>query len=199
MPVKIVTDSTSDIPPELAQELGITVVPVYIRFNDTVYRDRVDLTPQDFFEKLPVYTSPASSQPTPEDFEKVYNDTGDDTDGIVSIHISSKISGTYNSANIAKANMLCRYPIEVIDSGLNSAGLALVVMAAARAAQERKNLPVVLSETKKAMRQTSMFGVVETTEYLARSGRVSKAISTPTKFLNVIPLLTFHEGLTFCS
>jgi DegV family protein with EDD domain len=195
MPVKIVTDSTSDIPPELAQEFGITVVPVYIRFNDTVYRDRVDITPQEFFKKLPSCTCPpASSQPTPEDFEKVYNNTGDDTDGIVSIHISSKVSGTYNSANIAKTNMLSRCPIEVVDSGLNSAGLALVVMAAVRAAQDGKNISGVLSEAKKAIRETSMFGVVETTEYLTRSGRVSKSICTASRYLNVLPLLTFREG-----
>ncbi len=195
MPVKIVTDSTSDIPPELAQELGITVVPVYIRFNDTVYRDRVDITPQQFFDRLSTCTHPpASSQPTPEDFERVYADCGQDVEGIISIHLSAKISGTYNSANMAKTNMLRHCPIEVVDSGLNSAGLALVVMAAARASQDKKNLRDVLAETRKAISQTSMFGVVETMDYLCRSGRVNKAISSASRYLNVLPVLTFREG-----
>ena len=102
MRVKVITDSTSDIPPELAGLLDITIVPVYVQFGDIVYRDGVEITSDEFFQKLtslPVH--PATSQPTPEDFIKVYSKYCNNVDGIVSIHISAKISGTYNSALLA--------------------------------------------------------------------------------------------------
>ena len=195
MTVRIVTDSTSDIPPELAAELGITVVPIYVRFGTQTYRDGVDIEPDRFFEMLvssPFH--PATSQPTPEDFELVYSDLCGESDGIVSIHISSRISGTYNSAEIARNNLASKCPIEIIDSGLNSCGLALVVLAAARAAREGKDFESVLRETHTALEQCDMFGVFATMTYLARGGRINRTISMAANFLNVMPLLTFHKG-----
>ncbi|MFC1983230.1 DegV family protein [Chloroflexota bacterium] len=102
MKVKVITDSTSDIPTELAGALDITIVPVYVRFGDIVYRDGEDISSDTFFQKLTTSSVyPATSQPTPEDFSKVYSKYCNDVEGIVSIHISAKISGTYNSALLA--------------------------------------------------------------------------------------------------
>ena len=99
MTVKIVTDSTSDISPEVANALGITVVPVYVRFGDEVYRDGIDISNDAFYENLLTsFVHPSTSQPIPEDFARVYSDCSKDIDGIISIHVSSKVSGTYNSA-----------------------------------------------------------------------------------------------------
>ena len=99
MKVKVITDSTSDIPPELASALDITIVPVYVRFGDVVYQDGKEITSDEFFRKLTSSSvHPATSQPAPEDFVKVYSKYCNDVDGIISIHISAKISGTYNSA-----------------------------------------------------------------------------------------------------
>jgi len=195
MAIKVVTDSTSDIPLELAQELGLTIVPVYVRFGHTIYRDRIDLTPRQFYEMLSTSPyRPASSQPTPEDFTRCYEELGGDAEGIVYIHLSSKISGTYNSACIASKNLASNCPIEVIDSGTGSAGLALVATAAARAAREGKGLASVLAEAKKAMNQTKVMGVFESMKYLARSGRVNKSIGAASQILNIVPLLTFRDG-----
>jgi DegV family protein with EDD domain len=195
MAVKIVTDSTADIPPGLAAELGIAVVPIYVRFRDRVYRDGVDITPDEFFRLLAESPHhPASSQPTPEDFENAYAAFCDDAEGIVSIHISSKISGTCNAAAIAAANLHPRCPIEVIDSGLNSAGLAIVVMEAARAAQAGSDYTAVLERTRAALRRTDMLGMFSTMKYLVRGGRVSRAIGMVAAIINVMPLLTFREG-----
>jgi DegV family protein with EDD domain len=195
MKVQVITDSTSDMPQGIADELGIRVVPIYLRFGDKIYRDGVDIQKDEFYamlEKAPVH--PATSQPNPEDFTAVYKDYCDDTEGIVSIHISSKISGTFNSANIAKKTLKSNCPIEVIDSKLNSGGLGLVVMAAARMAQSGAGLTEVINEANKASNEVRMFGMFETMKYLARSGRVNKTIAAASSVLHVMPLLIFHEG-----
>lgn len=195
MSIQVITDSTSDIPQDLAEELGIRVVPIYIRFNDKVYRDGVDVQSDDFYKMLATSPyHPATSQPTPEDFASVYKDYCDSVDGIISVHISSKISGTCNSAMIARKMLESKCPIEVVDSRFNSAGLALVAMAAARLAKNGKSLAAVAAEVRRTISKVDMFGVFETMKYLARSGRVSKAIVTAANILNVMPLLTFREG-----
>ncbi|MBN1367124.1 MAG: DegV family protein [Dehalococcoidales bacterium] len=193
--VQVITDSTSDITPELAEQLGIRVVPIYVRFGDKTYRDGVDISPGEFYTRLissPVY--PATSQPNPEDFTNVYREYCEDTDGIVSIHVSSKISGTFNSATMAQRSLKSRCHIEVIDSQFNSAGLGLVVTAAARSAKSGAGVGEVIDEAKKAVNEVRMFGIFETMKYLARSGRVNKTIAAVSGILNVMPLLTFRDG-----
>ncbi len=195
MKVQVITDSTSDIPPELAKELGIRVVPIYLRFGDKIYRDGEDIQISEFYRMLltsPVH--PATSQPTPEDFESVFSEYCDKVDGIVSVHISSQISGTYNSALLAKKMLESKCPIEVIDSQFNSGGLALVAMAAARLAQDGKSVEEIAADTREMTKKVHMFGMFETMKYLARSGRVSRAIVSAANILKVMPLLTFHEG-----
>jgi DegV family protein with EDD domain len=193
--IQVITDSTSDISRDLAEELGIRVVPVYIRFNDKVYRDGVDIQSDEFYRMLadsPYH--PATSQPTPEDFASVYREYCDTFDGIISIHVSSKVSGTCNSAMIAKKMLGSRCPIEVVDSQFTSAGLALVAMAAARLVKAGKDLAAITAEVRRTINKVDIFGVFDTMKYLARSGRVSKAIVAAANILNVRPLLTFREG-----
>ena len=195
MKVQVITDSTSDMPEGLANELGIRVVPIYVRFGDKTYRDGIDIQSDEFYSMLtssPVH--PATSQPNPEDFTGVYREYCDNIDGIVSIHISSRISGTYSSAMIAKKTLKSACPIEVIDSKFNSAGLGLVVVAAARLAQSGAGFAEVIDEANKAVTQVRMFGMFETMKYLARSGRVNKTIATASSILHVMPLLTFNDG-----
>jgi DegV family protein with EDD domain len=195
MKVQVITDSTSDIPQATVKELGIRIIPIYLRFGDKTYRDGIDISIDEFYSMLassPVH--PATSQPNPEDFTDVYKEYCDMTDGIVSIHISSKISGTFNSATIAKKTLRSRCPIEVIDSKLNSGGLGLVAMAAARLAQAGAGFSEVVNETRRAINEVRMFGMFETIKYLARSGRVNKTIARASNILNVMPLLTFRDG-----
>ena len=191
----IITDSTADLPTELAQTYGISVVPIYVRFGENVYRDGVDLSSGQFYEKLRDNSViPSTSQPSPEDFFKVFSEAVDNSSGIVSIHISSKISGTYNSALLAKNLLPRKFPIEVIDSRFNSAGLALAVLHAAKSAAEDKDIQAIMKEVSKVTFEIKMFGMFSTTKYLARSGRVNKAIAVAGSILNVKPLMTFHDG-----
>ncbi|MFC2062638.1 DegV family protein [Chloroflexota bacterium] len=195
MAVQVITDSTSDITQDAAGELGIRVVPIYLRFGDKTYRDGVDIQNDEFYSMLASSSvHPATSQPNPEDFTSVYKEYCNDTDGIVSIHISAKISGTCNSAMIAKKTIKSASPIEVIDSKFNSAGLGLVVMAAARMAQTGAGFAEVVTEANRAVNQVRMFGMFATMKYLARSGRVNKTIAAASRILNVMPLLTFRDG-----
>lgn len=195
MKVQVITDSTSDIPQEIANQLGIRIVPIYLRFGDKTYRDGIDIQTEAFYSMLassPVH--PATSQPSPVDFTSIYQEYCGTVDGIVSIHISSKISGTYNSAIVAQEALKSQCPIEVIDSKFNSAGLGLVVIAAARQAQSGASFTDVIEEAHRAIRQVHMFGMFATMKYLARGGRVNKAIASVSQILHVMPLLTFRDG-----
>ena len=195
MTVHVVTDSTSDLDQVTAGSLGISVVPIYVRWESEVYRDGVDLTPSQFYGRLAhSETHPATAQPGPDDFSKVYR-SHDAVEGIVSIHISSRISGTYNSARLAAERIPAGAPpVEVVDSGFNSAGLGLVVLAAARAATEGAPLHEVVEETRHAMAETRMVGLFDTMKYLARSGRISPARGLAGRLLRVKPILTFRDG-----
>jgi len=195
MNVQVITDSTCDLPQETVDKMGIRVVPIYVRFGEKFYRDGVDISADQFYSMLTSLPDhPATSQPNPEDFTGVYREYCESVDGIVSIHISSRISGTWNSATIAKKTLISRCPIEVIDSGFNSAGLGLVVLAAARAARSGAGYDEVIREARRAISQVRMFGMFQTMQYLVRSGRVNKTISAASRILHVMPLLTFREG-----
>jgi DegV family protein with EDD domain len=137
---------------------------------------------------------PATSQPNPEDFVSTYSEYCDSVDGIISIHISSRVSGTYSSAATAQRSMQSKCPIEVIDSKFNSSGLGLITTTAARLAHSGADMHMILDEVHLAISQMRMFGMFEHMKYLARSGRVSKAIASAANFLNVMPLLTFRDG-----
>jgi len=193
--IKIVTDSTSDISPEVAHALGITVVPIYVRFGDEVYRDGVDISNAGFYHKLATsFVHPSTSPPTPQDFAKVYSDCSKEAEGIVSIHISTKISDTCHSALQGKKMVKGKCQVEVIDYHFASVGLALVVMAAARLAKAGENLQSVLEETRKAINQVHILAILDTMKYLVLGGRVSKATAAVADILQIKPLLTFKNG-----
>jgi DegV family protein with EDD domain len=195
MTVQVITDSTSDIPPELATKLSIRVVPIYVHFGEQTFRDGLDIRNDEFYTMLkasPIH--PTTSQPNPNDFASVYKEFCGKVEGIASIHISSKISGTYNTALLGRELIEDGCPIEVVDSKFNSAGLGLIVIAAARLAQAGASLAEVIHEANSAIQQVSMFGIFSTMKYLARSGRVNKAVATASEFLHVMPLLGFQDG-----
>ena len=117
MTVKIVTDTLSDITGDLAAQLGITAVPLYVRFGEEVYRDRVDITSEDFYRRLINEPKlPSTTQPTPNDFAEVYKKLAQETDEILVIVVSSKLSGTYQSAMQAKDYIKDKCRIEIVDS-----------------------------------------------------------------------------------
>ncbi|MFC2046731.1 DegV family protein [Chloroflexota bacterium] len=195
MAIKIVTDSTADLPSQLADESGITVVPAYLHFGDDIYRDRVDISEGEFYQRLlhdPIH--PSTEPPTPRDFADVYEKLSREADGIISIHISSKISATYNSAVRGKELVETECPIEVVDSQLVTMGLGLLVMAAAPAANSGKSLSQVVAEVKQTIPSIHLLGLFDTLKYLAQGGRIGKAKALLGSVLNVKPILMMKDG-----
>jgi DegV family protein with EDD domain len=195
MPVRIVTDSTADLTPELTRGLGITVVPVYVRFGHESYRDGIDISREEFYKRLvtsPVH--PTTSQPTPADFAQVYRELSRETDKIVSIHVSGKLSGTYNSALQGKELAETKCDIKVIDSESVTMGLGIITLAAARLAKSGESLQKVTDDIKQAIHNTHLLGLFDTLRYLLLGGRIGKARALLGGILNVKPLLTLRDG-----
>ncbi|MFC1984576.1 DegV family protein, partial [Chloroflexota bacterium] len=187
--------STADIPHELARALNIEIVPVYVKFEDEVYRDGVDISGDGFYHKLATaFVDPFTSPPTPADFVKVYSDCLKDAESIVSIHVSAEISDTYNSAMTAKKLMKGKGQVEVIDSRFTSAGLALTVMAAARLANAGESISNIVEETQRSISQMRLLGLVDTMKYLVAGGRVNRATAAAADIFRIKPLLTFKDG-----
>jgi DegV family protein with EDD domain len=195
MPVRVVTDSTSDLPPELAEAQGITVVPLNVQFGEETYRDGVDISPDQFYQRLVSSPRlPTTSQPSVGAFIEAYQGVAEGAEGIVSVHISAKLSGTCNSATQAQTELASTVPIEVVDTRQASLATGLVALAAARAAQAGASLAEVAEEARKASGEVSVFFMVDTLEYLQKGGRIGKAAAFLGGLLNVKPLLTIRDG-----
>ena len=195
MTVKIVTDSSADLPAELVAELGITVVPLYVRFGNQVYRDRIDITEDEFYQRLrddPVH--PSTTQPSPQDFIDAYQKLIPEADGIVSLHISAKLSGTCNSALQAREIVGDECPIEVIDSQTLTMCLGMMSIVAAKAANAGASLSEVVNKVNQIIPNSHLLGLLDTLKYLALGGRIGKAKALLGSVLNVKPILTLKDG-----
>jgi len=195
MTVKIVTDSSADLPAELVQELGITVVPLYVRFGEEVYREQVDISLDEFYQRLehdPIH--PVTIQPSPQDFVTAYQKLSQEADGIVSIHIPSKLSGTCNSALQGKEMIEKGCPIEVIDSQVITVGLGLICWAAAKMAKAGQGLQEVTERVKQMIPNIHLLCLLDTLKYLQKGGRIGKAKALLGSVLNVKPMITLKEG-----
>ena len=196
MATKVVTDSCSDITQEEAKRLGITVIPAYLCFGDEVYRDGVDIDRDEFYHKLmtsPVH--PSTAAPSPGDFAKVYEEAAQETDQIVSIHVTSKHSAVYDAALVGKEiaeRKGCR--IEVIDSKGVTMWQGLVAIAAANAAEAGYNLQQVVNKVHETIRQLRALGLLDTLKYAVKGGRLGNTIFAIESRLNVKPLLTLRDG-----
>ncbi len=192
--VRIVTDSTADIPAELVEELDIIVVPLKVSFGHNVYRDGVDLTPQEFMARLAKESElPITSQPSPGEFVAVYERLVANGDIVVSIHLSGKLSGTVQSAKTAKA-MIDSRDIHIIDSQTASMGLGLIVLAAAKAAAAGQPVREILSLVKYKIERNLVIFLVDTLDYLERGGRIGKASAFLGTLLKIKPVLTISDG-----
>ena len=195
MAVKIVTDSTSDMPTDLAESLGITIVPLNVHFGTDMFKDGVDITADEFYERLVTNDDlPRTSQPSPGEFIEVYDRLGEDADGIVSVHISSKLSGTYNSAVQAKAEASAECPIEVVDSNQASMGIGMIAIAAARAASQGADVDEVAAVARRAIDHSQCFAIFDTLEYLQKGGRIGKARALVGSILKIKPMIIIRDG-----
>jgi len=196
MTVKIVTDSVSDLPPEIASELGITVIPLNVRFGEEVYRDGIDLTAEQFYEKLKYSkTLPVTSVPSPQSFADAYDKLAEEADEILVITLSSKLSGTYEVAlqSIGLMKRKCR--VEVIDSQWAVMAQGFIVITAAKAAQARASLNEVMNLTHRNIQRVDFRAAFDTLEYLRRGGRIGAAQAFLGSMLKINPIITLRDGM----
>ena len=195
MPVRIVTDSTCDLPPALVEAHGIIVVPLTVLFGEEALLDSVDITSETFYERMVSSSElPRTSQPSVELFREAYLEASENGEEIVSIHLSSKLSGTLNAASVARETVAPEVHVDLIDSYNVSLGLGLIVLEAARAAQSGASLAEVVAVTRKAMDRVSVHVCVDTLEYLQKGGRIGRARSFLGSVLSIKPILRVEDG-----
>ncbi|MFC1907391.1 DegV family protein [Chloroflexota bacterium] len=195
MAVKIVTDSLSDITSDLAKELGITIVPLTVSFGPDSFLDRITITTDEFYRRLstdPIW--PTTTQPPPGTFAEIYNKLVEETDEILVIVVSKKLSGTYDSATNAKTMVEKECRIEVIDSETVVMGLGLIVIAAAKACQAGASMDELIKLVHSLMARSNPIMSFDTLKYLAKGGRIGKAKSLMGALLSVKPILTIRDG-----
>lgn len=195
-PIRIVTDSTSDIPKELREALDIEMVPLKVHFGDETYLDSVTIDAEQFYRLLSQAPSlPKTSQPSPVEFLEVYRKLVLKEPGvqIISIHLSSTFSGTYQSAGLAKSLLEENADITLVDSRTATYGIGLMVVAAAKAAREGKSKDDILKRMEELRSKTSLYFLVDTLEYLHKGGRIGKASAVLGNLLNIKPILSIDE------
>lgn len=196
MPVKIVTDSVSDIPPHVVQELGISVIPVLVRFGEEVYRDGIDMTTDQFYERLVNSdVMPVTSVPSLDIFARTYARLAEDTDEILAIMLSSKLSGIYNAALQSTGLIENKCRVEVVDSECAVMAQGFIVIRAAQAAQAGASLDEILEVVNHNLPRVDIRAAFDTLEYLKRGGRIGKAQALLGSMLRVNPLVTLRDGV----
>jgi DegV family protein with EDD domain len=188
--VGLVTDSTCDLPPSMLEDFGVGVVPVRVYFGSENYLDKVTITPSEFYGRFAVTdVAPKTSQPPPADFTQVYQNVAEHAGSIVSVHLGSRLSGTYQAA-IVGARPVQKTAIVHVDSGSASVGLGLIVRAAAEAARAGKTAEEVAAVAREAAARVRVFVAVPTLKHLIRGGRVSATRGFLAKLLGLLPILS---------
>lgn len=193
--VAIVTDSTADLTPELVEELGVTIVPLQVIFGNEAYREGVDITTEEFYERLVKSRQlPTTSAPSVGDFQEVYERLLEEVDSIVSIHIGAKLSGTVQAAQTARQSLANPERIEIVDSQAVSVAIGFVVMEAVEAARAGAKLAEVKAAAESAVQRIHVRFMLDTLEYVRRGGRIGRARAYLGTLLRVKPILSFREG-----
>jgi DegV family protein with EDD domain len=195
MSIRVVTDSNCDLPPEVVDQYGVTVIPFYINVGAKSYLDGVDMSHAEFYERLPSFESqPMTSVPGPGTIVKTYeNLAADGASAILSIHIGSGLSAMVNSARLA-AEEFKQVPVVVVDSGNLTLGTGLQVLAAAEAAAAGQPLDEITQLVHNQASRTYCFAALDTLEYLRRSGRLNGFQSTLGSILQIKPILKMNAG-----
>ena len=195
MSIRIVTDSTCDLPESVVAEYGIAVIPAYINVGDESYLDGVELSRQEFYRRLPDWESvPTTAVPGPEVFRQSYERLADEgATEVLSIHISISLSAIVNSARLA-ANETDRLPVTVLDSRQLSLGTGFLVQAAAKAAAEGRSMDEIIALLEEQILRTHVFAALDTLEFLRRSGRMNRAMAGLGTVLQIKPLLKMYDG-----
>lgn len=196
MTVGIVTDSVADLSPQVVKELGVSVVPLSVRFGEDVYRDGIDLTPDQFYEKLRTSKIfPNTSVPSPADFIRVYDEVAEKTDEILVILVSARLSATYEVARQSIDMMKRKCRVELLDSETATMTEGFIVMKAAKAAQAGASFDEVIEVARQNVPRVDFLAVFSTLEYLRRGGRIGRAQAFLGSLLRINPLITLKNGL----
>lgn len=191
--VAIVTDSTAGFPDNAIEGLPIHSVPLQVIWGDTTYQDGIDISPSEFYQKLETSSvMPSTSQPSPAAFKKLYSRLSDEGYHILSIHISSELSGTLSSAHQAR-EMLPDAQIEVFDSGATTLAMGIPILITAQAAREGADLAECKRIITQTQAQSDVYFAVSTLEFLHRGGRIGGAAAFLGTMLNLKPILTLDE------
>jgi DegV family protein with EDD domain len=195
MTIKIVTDSTCDLPEATVAEYGITVVSLYINFGDQSYLDGVELSRQEFYKRLPDCDPlPTTAAPGPEVFRQTYERLADEgASEVLSIHISISLSATVDVARLG-AEETGAAPVTVFDSRQLSLGTGFLVLTAAKAAAEGRSMDEIISLLEEQVSRTHVFAALDTLEFLRRSGRMNWAMASLGTVLQIKPLLKMYDG-----
>jgi len=192
--VKIVTDSTAYLPPDMVAKYDIRVVPLYVLFGETSYAEGVDITNEEFYDKLKRSKSfPTTSQPPLAEFLKPYTELTNSGHQVLSIHISGKLSSTVESAMAARRE-LPDTQIEVVDSFLTAMALGMLVLSAGKAADDGESLPEIKKHVEQLGKSMNLLFVVDTLEYLRKGGRIGGATALLGTMLNIKPILYVKHG-----
>jgi DegV family protein with EDD domain len=195
MPVRIVTDSTCDLPSDVISRYGIWVIPLYIHVGKESYLDGVDITREEFYRRLPsFYHHPTTAAPSPEKFKAVYDTLADEgATQVLSIHISSALSAVMDVARMA-ASEVTSVPVQLLDSRQLSLGTGFLVETAARMAEQGCPVAEMLPVLNAQVKRTYVFAALETMEFLKRSGRVNRIVAGLGSLLQVKPIMKMHDG-----
>lgn len=195
MAIKILTDSTADLPKEIVEQYDIAVLPLKVIFGKKEYVDGVDLTPEQFYQMLETNEDlPTTSQLTPEQYMPYFEDAKAKGDDLICIHISSSMSGTMQSANIAKDHV--DYDkIHIIDSRTVTAQLGLMVVEACQMREDGASVEAILARTIELVNSTVLYASIATLKYLKKGGRIKATSAAIGTALNIKPIITIRDGL----
>jgi DegV family protein with EDD domain len=193
--IHVVTDSGSDLALEVKERLGIHVVPLTVQFGSEIFKDGVEISVADFYAKLKTESEmPSTCQPSPADFVAMYEKIAEPGDTIISVHLSSKMSGTYQSAVLASTMLDSSIKVITVDSKAASMGLGLVAVTAAEGVQAGKDLDEILSDVQHVIDHLQVYFVVDTLEFLKKNGRIALAQALVGTMLSIKPILTLVDG-----
>lgn len=193
--VKVVVDSTADLPPDVMRQLNVGMVPLNVHFGDDTYLDRVELEPDEFFARLGSSRQlPSTSAPSVEAFRRKFEEALPEASGIVCITVGSKLSATHNVASLA-AQQFHQLPVRVVDSRSASMGVGFAAMAAAEAAAGGATVDEVEAVARAVVNRTGIAFFADTLEYLQRNGRIGRAAGLLGALLQVKPVLTIEDGV----
>ncbi len=193
--IRLVTDSAANLPPDLATQYNVTIVPLRVQIGANSYREGIDLSQEEFFRQLPnANPLPTTSQPTPMDFEEIFQEILGAGDEVLTVTLSSRLSGTYNSAHNA-LQTLGAARISVVDSKSASVGVSLLVLAAARMVAAGRARQHIVAELERLADELLLVLTLDTLEYLKRGGRIGGAAAFLGGLLRVKPVLFLKDGV----